>query len=268
MNERFGFIGCGNMGSALASGVVQAVGGANVALSGRTAEKVERCAKALGAAVSSNETIAQSATYIFLGVKPQMMADVLSDIAPVLRSRTDRFVLVSMAAGLTTQRIAEMAGGEYPVLRIMPNTAVSVGEGIILYTANHLVTEGETAELVNAMSCCGLLDSLSEHLMDAGSALAGCGGAFCDLFMEALADGAVAAGLPRAKAQQYAAQVLCGAGKLLAASGKHPGLLKDEVCSPGGSTIQGVRALERGGLRAAAMEAVIAACEKNKELGK
>ena len=268
MNERFGFIGCGNMGSALASGVVQAVGGANVALSGRTAEKVERCAKALGASFSSNETIAQSATFIFLGVKPQMMAEVLSDISPILRSRTDRFVLVSMAAGLTADRIAEMAGGDYPVIRIMPNTAVSVGEGIILYTANHLVTEGETAELVSAMSCCGLLDPLSEHLMDAGSALAGCGGAFCDLFMEALADGAVAAGLPRAKAQQYAAQVLCGAGKLLAASNKHPGLLKDEVCSPGGSTIQGVRALERGGLRAAAMEAVIAACEKNKELGK
>lgn len=268
MNERFGFIGCGNMGSALAAGVVQSVGGANVALSGRTAEKVQRCAKAMGAAASSNEAIAQSATFIFLGVKPQMMAGLLSDIAPILQSRTDRFVLISMAAGLTMDRIAEMAGGKYPVIRIMPNTAVSVGEGIVLYTANTLVTEGETAEVVAAMHCCGLLDPISESQMDAGSALAGCGGAFCDLFIEALADGAVAAGLPRAKAQQYAAQVLCGAGKLLSSSGKHPGLLKDEVCSPGGSTIQGVRALERGGLRAAAMEAVIAAFEKNKELGK
>jgi len=256
------------MGSALASAVVEAVGGANVALSGRTAEKVQRCAKALGASASSNEAIAQSATFIFLGVKPQMMAGLLSDIAPILQSRTDRFVLVSMAAGLTMERICEMAGGAYPVIRIMPNTAVSVGEGIVLYTANDLVTEGEATEAVDAMHCCGLLDPISESQMDAGSALAGCGGAFCDLFMEALADGAVAAGLPRAKAQQYAAQVLCGAGKLLSSSGKHPGLLKDEVCSPGGSTIQGVRALERGGFRAAAMEAVIAACEKNKELGK
>ena len=265
---KYGFLGCGNMGSALASAVVEAVGGANVALSGRTAEKVQRSAKALGASASSNEAIAQSATFIFLGVKPQMMAGLLSDIAPILQSRTDRFVLVSMAAGLTMERICEMTGGAYPVIRIMPNTAVSVGEGIVLYTANDLVTEGEAAEAVDAMHCCGLLDPIIESQMDAGSALAGCGGAFCDLFMEALADGAVAAGLPRAKAQQYAAQVLCGAGKLLSSSGKHPGLLKDEVCSPGGSTIQGVRALERGGFRAAAMEAVIAACEKNKELGK
>ncbi len=256
------------MGGALAAGVVQTVGGTNVALSGRTPEKVRRVATSLGVEESTNEAIARSAAFIFLGVKPQMMAGLLSEIAPILHARTDRFILVSMAAGLTMERIGKMAGGNYPVVRIMPNTAVSVGEGIVLYTANDLVREEELTELKDAMECCGLLDPLSENLMDAGSALAGCGGAFCDLFMEALADGAVAVGLPRVKAQQYAAQVLRGAGKLMAESGKHPGLLKDEVCSPGGSTIQGVRALERGGFRAAAMEAVIAAYEKNKALGK
>ena len=265
---KFGFIGTGNMGSALARAVVKSVGGNEVLLSDKSSSKAELLGEELKCSYGEISAVASSAKYIFLGVKPQMLKALFENIAPVLEERTTDFTLVSMAAGLTAARIAEMAGGDYPVLRIMPNTAVSVGEGIILYTANHLVTEGETAELVSAMGCCGLLDPLAEHLMDAGSALAGCGGAFCDLFMEALADGAVAAGLPRAKAQLYAAQMLQGAAKLALESGKHPGELKDAVCSPGGSTIAGVRALEENGFRAACMQAVEAAFRRSKELGK
>ena len=196
-----------------------------------------------------------------------MMAGLLQEIAPTLAARTDRFILVTMAAGLTMTDIQTMAGGDYPVIRIMPNTPVAIGEGVILYDST-AVTEEEMAVFCDAMAHGGLLDRLPEHLIDAGSAVAGCGPAFADLFAEALADGGVANGLPRAKAQLYAAQMLKGAAALILESGQHPGQLKDAVCSPGGSTIAGVRALEQRAFRAAVMEAVDAAVKRTKELGK
>ena len=195
-----------------------------------------------------------------------MMADLLTAIAPVLAKRQDRFILVTMAAGLTIRQIREMAGGTYPVIRMMPNTPAAIGEGMILYTASEDVTEAETAAFLDAMSGAGRFSELPEKLMDAGSAVSGCGPAFVDLFIEALADGGVACGLPRASAQEFAAQMVLGSAKLLLESGKHPGQLKDAVCSPGGTTIQGVRKLEEKGFRGAVMDAVIAAYEKNFDL--
>jgi pyrroline-5-carboxylate reductase len=161
-----------------------------------------------------------------------------------------------------------MAGGTYPVVRIMPNTPASIGEGMILYTAGSGVDADALHVLLHDLSGAGRLSALPEKLMDAGSAVSGCGPAFVDLFIEALADGGVACGLPRAQALELAAQMTLGSAKLVLDSGAHPGVLKDAVCSPGGSTIQGVRTLEDGGFRAACMEAVIAAWEKTKELGK
>ncbi|MCD8146036.1 MAG: pyrroline-5-carboxylate reductase, partial [Clostridiales bacterium] len=168
---------------------------------------------------------------------------------------------------LTIARIREMAGGDYPVIRIMPNTPASIGEGMILYAAEG-VTEEERDRFLYNMAAAGRFDALPESLIDAGSAVSGCGPAFVYPFIEALADGAVACGLPRDKAQEYAAQTLVGAAKLVLESGQHPGALKDAVCSPGGSTIAGVRALEQRGFRSAATEAVVAAYEKTKALGK
>ena len=176
-------------------------------------------------------------------------------------------MLVSMAAGLTMEQISAMAGGAYPVIRIMPNTPCAVGAGVVLYDANSLVTSQELSAFTNALSGAGVLDRLEERLIDAGSAVAGCGPAFACLFLEALADGGVACGLPRQKALLYAAQMLEGTARLMLETGSHPGAMKDAVCSPGGSTIAGVHALERQGLRAAAMDAVIAAAEKNRALG-
>ena len=172
-----------------------------------------------------------------------------------------------MAAGLTIGTIRAMAGGNYPVIRIMPNTPAAIGEGMILYCAEGVETEEKTA-FVDVMQAAGSFDELSESLIDAGSSVSGCGPAFVYPFIEAMADGAVACGLPRAKAQRYAAQTLVGAAKLVLESGDHPGALKDAVCSPGGSTIQGVRALEQNGFRSAVVEAVIAAYEKTVALGK
>ena len=262
----FGFIGTGNMGGALARALAKNVEGDSILLANRSAEKAAALAAELGCKAVSSEAIAKKADYIFLGVKPQMMADLLAQLSPILKEREDRFILVTMAAGLTIQRIREMAGGDYPVIRIMPNTPSSIGEGMILYTAGSDVLDIELQVFLSAMSGAGRLSPLPEHLMDAGSAVSGCGPAFVDLFIEALADGGVACGLPRASALEFAAQMVAGSAKLILESGKHPGVLKDAVCSPGGTTIQGGRALEAGNFRGTGMEAVIKAYEKNFDL--
>ena len=150
----------------------------------------------------------------------------------------------------------------------MPNTPTAIGKGVIPYCRNDLVEDGVLADWLRDMKPCGLLDQLEERLIDAASALSGSGPAYMYLFLEALADGAVACGLPRAKAMEYAAMTMAGSAEMFLGTHQHPGAMKDAVCSPGGSTIAGVRALEQHGFRGAAMDCVIAAWQKNKELGK
>ena len=262
---KFGFIGTGNMGGALCAAVCKAVGGENVGAADFFRDKAEAFCTENGCILSDNAELAANAEYLFLGVKPQMMADMLSGIGSVLAARKERIVLVSMAAGLSIDTIRTMAGGEYPVIRIMPNTSVRVGEGMIEYCACGVEPE-EIETFVSAMRFAGRLDAIPENLIDAASAVAGCGPAFAYLFMEALADGAVECGLPRQKAQIYTAQMLLGAAKLVLESGEHTGKLKDDVCSPGGTTIAGVHALEDGAFRASVMNAVVRAYKRTLEL--
>ncbi len=265
--EKIGFIGCGNMGGALARAACKSGEPARVMLANRTAAKAEALAKELGCSAASNLQIAQECQWIFLGVKPQMMADMLAGIAPALQQRKTGFVLVTMAAGLSCERIAAMAGGEYPVIRIMPNTPAAIGKGVVQICGRG-VTPAQIEACKAILAPAGLVDEIDEKLIDAASSVSGCGPAFAYLFIEALADGGVACGLPRAKALQYAAQMIAGSAELVLQSGQHPGQLKDAVCSPGGTTIQGVRTLEASGFRSAAMEAVLAAYEKTLKLGK
>lgn len=268
MSKTFGFIGTGNMGGALARAASKAMPADDILLTNKTQSKAELLAAELGCRAAEKELVANRCGYLFLGVKPQMMAGLLAEIAPVLAARTDRFVLVTMAAGMTMADIRRLSGGDYPVIRIMPNTPVSIGQGVILYDHTPDVTQEELDCFCRGLSRAGLLDPLPENLIDAGSAVTGCGPAFADLFLEALADGGVANGLPRAKALTYAAQMLLGSAALQLETGSHPGQLKDAVCSPGGSTIAGVRALEQRAFRAAVLEAVDAAVKRTKELGK
>ena len=261
----FGFIGIGNMGGALAKAAAKT--DVNILLANRTAVKAEALAKELLAKAVSVEEAAQRSEYLFLGVKPQMMANLLGQIAPILKARTDRFVLVSMAAGLTMEHIRQMAGSDYPVIRIMPNTPVAVGSGIILYDATESVSHETLAGFVYGLSHAGLLNRLPEAMIDAGSAVSGCGPAFAAMFIESLADGGVAAGLPRETAAILAAQTLFGTSLMVTKNRMHPGALKDMVCSPAGTTIEGVRTLEEHGMRGAVMDAVTAAYEKTKKLG-
>lgn len=262
--SKFGFIGIGNMGGALATAAVKKVPGDEILVSSLHPEHAEKFAAEHGVVASDNETIARKAKFIMLGVKPQYMDAVVSQLKPLLAERRDA-VLVSMAAGLTMEHIGNLVDAAYPVIRIMPNTPSSVGRGMTLYEANSFVRQEDLDEFLDLMAGAGAFDRLPEHLIDAGSVVAGCGPAFLCLVAEALADGGVACGLPRDKALTYAVETMAGTAELLRQTGLHPGQLKDAVCSPGGTTIQGVRALKNGGMESAMMEAVIAAYEKNKE---
>ena len=263
-----GFIGCGNMGGALCRSVAKAIGGENVYASDFFYEKADALCKEIGAHTSSNEEIANNCRYIFLGVKPQVIDKTISEVSSILKTRTDKFTVVSMAAGISTDAIRKMLGFDCAVIRIMPNTPCAVGEGVILYSPYDTITADEETEFKNLFSCAGIVDKIPEKLIDAASAVSGCGPAFAYLFIEALADGGAFCGLPRDKALLYAAQTVKGAAQMVMETGMHPGVLKDAVCSPGGTTIEGVRALEEGGLRASGINAVIKAYEKTLALKK
>ena len=267
MQYSIGFIGTGNMGSALARAVSKAVPPDSLYLSNRTTKKAQLLAKELGANAVSVVDAARC-DIVFLCVKPQMMKELLSQISSVLLSRKSDVTLVSVAAGLTMESIRQMAGEPYSVIRIMPNTPVAVGEGIVLYDYSENVPGDVIGYFLDSMKYAGLVDHLPEKLIDAGTSVAGCGPAFAFMFMEALADGGIACGLPREKAHMYAQQMLLGSAKLAMLSQKHPAQLKDEVCSPGGSTIEGVKALEQGAFSSSVISAVDASYRKNRILGK
>lgn len=260
-----GFIGAGNMGGALAQAALSAVPADRISVICRTPAHTDAVAARLGCvAADSNASLTVSSRFLFLGVKPGMIADLASEIAPCVQSGT---VLVSMLAGISLARLEELFGTDKPILRIMPNTPCAIGQGVILCAPNAHVTAEDMADFRTLMAGAGLIDSLPEKLIDAAGTLTGCGPAFAYLFVEALADGGVACGLPRDKAQAYAAAMLRGSAAMVLESGKHPGALKDAVCSPGGTTIEGVASLERDGFRNAAIEAVRASFSKTAKLG-
>lgn len=261
-----GFIGSGNMGGALATAASKTVDPKQIAVSDYLIKKAEILAENIGAVSADNIEIVKESKYIFLGVKPQTLKDLFREIAPILAERKDDFILVSMAAGTSIAEIHEMAGKEYPVIRIMPNTPASIGKGIILYCESR--DDVDTKEFCKIMEKAGTLDAIPESLIDAASCVTGCSPAWIYMFIEALADGGVKCGLPRHKALNYACNALIGSAELVKQSGKHPGQLKDEVTSPGGTTIAGVHALEKNAFRGTVIDAVSAAYDKTINLKK
>lgn len=262
---KIGFLGCGNMGGALARAVRRADPSAVIILSDTDKKKRDALAAEISAKVAEADAMIREANYVFLGLKPQILPAVIPTLSEAIGA--SRATFISMAAGVTLSSLAALLG-DVPIIRIMPNTAVEVGEGMTVFAKNDAVTENMTADFAAMMSASGRCDELPEAMIDAACAVSGCGPAFAYLFLEALADGGVACGLPRDRALAYAAQTLKGAMSMAISTGRHPGDLKDAVCSPGGSTIAGVHALEEGGLRAAAMNAVMASYRRTAELGK
>jgi pyrroline-5-carboxylate reductase len=273
-------IGSGNMGFALMKGITAMSKRTNkpvsIGFTDAYAEKAKTAANALGAVVlSSNTEAAEKADFIFLAVKPQALSDVLTEIAPAIQKRLsagDAPLLVSMAAGWTIEKLQAALGrgsaAKIPVARIMPNTPVLISKGMIALAVSPAVS-GENADALEEMlKGAGTVDRVSENYFNAVTGLSGSGPAFAFMFIEALADGGVLAGLPRDKALRYAAQTVLGSASMVLEleTEFHPAELKDMVASPGGTTIAGIAALESDGFRAAAIKAVEAAWKRAIEL--
>lgn len=259
---KYGFIGCGNMGGSIAKALSKKTN--HILLSDPLA--AEFLSKELSCEVGSNEDVIRNCSKVFLAVKPQVLKTVLSPLTPLLAEHHP--LIITMAAGIEISTLESYMGCKLPIIRIMPNTPVSVGKGMITYCYNELVDSTMLNSFLEDMKYAGQLDQIPEKLIDAATVVSGCSPAYMYMFLEALADGAVSCGLPRAKAMEYAAFTMAGAAEMVLNSGKHPGELKDAVCSPGGSTIEGVKVLEENGFRGAVIDCVNAAYQKNLDLGK
>ena len=273
--KKIAFIGAGNMGGALVMGICKAIDPQQVVIFDLNAERTAFLAEKTGCSVAATAYNAcKEAEYIVLAVKPQQLRDVQALLIPAMREAREKGIqqkILSIAAGITLESLAEIPlqyGFDLPVFRMLPNTPSEIGEGLNIYAENSLATDEMCAELENMFSQCGLIERVTEHILDVASAVSGCTPAFAYMFVDALADGAVRCGLPRDKAIRYAAQAVKGAAAMVLETGRHPDALKDAVCSPGGSTIVGVATLENAAFRSAAANAVFYANEKNIELGK
>ncbi|MDO4939485.1 MAG: pyrroline-5-carboxylate reductase [Lachnospiraceae bacterium] len=264
---KVGFIGCGNMGGALVKAISQKISPDLIAVSGKTRVNSDKLADELGVISTTHEDVVKNSKWIFIAVKPQQYPEVLPEIGKTLKERKNGYVIVSMAAGVTTQTICELLGMQVPLIRIMPNTPVSVGKGMTLYAPNELLTKTGTEEFCELMENSGIVDPLEEMLINAGCSVSGCGPAFVFMFIDAMIKAGVKCGLPEDKARIYAIQTIIGSAELLKESQTDPEVLKKAVCSPGGSTIEGVKELETREFAEAVIAAIKASYDKNVLLG-
>ncbi len=267
MNKiKVGFIGLGNMGSALASAVAK-TSAYDLYVTDIKSENVEKFVTNYNAVASTNYEILAVCDFIFLGVKPQVLPELLKEIKITYKACEHKAVFVSMAAGVQISSIEAILSSDASIIRIMPNLPVASGNGVVLCCSSSNVSQVDEALFSGILSKAGMTDWLPEHLFDCASALSGCGPAFVAMFADAMADGAVSCGLPRDKAIKYAVMTLLGTASYLNESNIHPSVLKDMVCSPGGSTIKGVEKLEEGAFRSTVINAVQASYKKTVELG-
>ena len=259
---KYGFIGCGNMGGSIAKALSRST---HDIIISDPSEKAQLLISELNCTFADNATVTKICDSIFLAVKPQVMEEVLKPLSVILKKRKP--LIITMAAGLTIQKIESFIGTSLPIIRIMPNTPVSVGKGMILYTYNAQVTKSNLDTFLHDMRYSGQLDQLDESLIDIASALSGSGPAYMYHFLEAMAEGAVACGLPKEKAIRYAAATMEGAAKMLMATNDDPCKLRDAVCSPGGSTIEGLKVLNDQDFPAIIKDCIMAAYNRNLQLG-
>lgn len=265
MKDTIVFIGCGSMASAMIRGMVESgqVLGEQIIASAPRGGHFEEIA-ALGAETThDNCAAARRADVLFLAVKPYLLEEVAREIKDHV---PEGCLIVSVAAGKTLETLSELFGADAHVVRVMPNTPAAVRESMSAVSASSSVTEEEKEKVLSLLRSFGRAEEIPEKLMDVFGALAGSSPAWVYMFIEALADGAVAEGMPRAQAYTFGAQAVKGAAEMVLSSGKHPGQLKDEVCSPGGTTIEAVAVLEEMGMRSAVIEAERACVEKTKAL--
>ncbi len=261
-----GFIGCGNMAKAIITGMINSgFAGREDIIASAASENTKTYIKEtlkINAAGCNMEVVEKSDIVIF-GIKPQMMEKVIAEIRD---ADTEGKVFVSLAPGKTFKWFNEQFRKEVALVRTAPNTPAMVGEGMTSITAGENVPADKADEVVRIFECLGRTAKVDEKLIDVASAVSGASPAFVFMFIEALADGAVAEGMPRKLAYELASQAVLGSGKMAVCSGKIPAQLKDEVTSPGGTTIEGINVLEDMGLRAAIMDAVRASVAKSRQI--
>ena len=257
MNYKVGFIGCGNMASAIIGGLIKntPVTPNQIIAADAFEAAITRAKDNFGISVTTdNKTVATNCEILFLSVKPQYYETVISEIKDVLSPDQ---VIVTIAPGKTLSWLAERLGSNIKIVRTMPNTPALVGEGITGVCKNELVTDDEFEHVMSLISGFGLAEAIPESLMEVCVSVSGSSPAYVFMFIEAMADAAVAGGMPRQKAYTFAAQAVLGSAKMVLETGMHPGELKDMVCSPAGTTIQAVRVLEEKGMRSAVFEAMM-----------
>lgn len=253
--KKIGFIGMGNMAQALAIGFCDSkrIEGKDMYAFAPNQEKLEKNCKAIGINPCKSLTeLAEACDVIFMACKPYQIDDVLTQLGAKLKGKS----IVSVAAGWNFDRYRKVLPSESKIQCIMPNTPVSVSKGVLLVEEENDWVEEERAELMGLLSQVGRVVELPSRLMNAGMAVSGCGPAFMDMVIEALGDAAVKNGIQRKQAYELACQTMIGGAELQLKTGIHPGQLKDNVCSPGGTTIKGVAALEEAGLRSAFIKAI------------
>lgn len=264
MNERIGVCGAGNMGKAIIQGLIQSevYRPENILVLDISSEELDKMHNELGiTAFSDEKVLAKSADILIFAVKPNVLPSVLGKIKPYLNKDQ---LIISIAAGVSISRIESILSDQMKIIRVMPNTPALVGEGMSALVVNQNVDEQDKLKVESIFSSFGKAEFVSESLMDSVVGLSGSGPAYVYMFVEAMADGAVQQGMSRQMAYKFAAQTVLGAAKMILETGKHPGELKDMVCSPGGTAIEAVKSLEENYFRATVMNAVIAASEKNK----
>ena len=262
---KLGFIGTGNMAGAIMGGIIkkgifrpEEIIGADISEEGR-----RKTWETYGIKVTDDNRKAADAEVLILSVKPQFYADAIAEVRDCIRE--DQLV-ITIAPGKTLAWLEEQFGKRVKIVRTMPNTPALVGEGMTAACVNRYVTEEEKEYALRILSSFGKVELVPEHLIDAVVAVSGSAPAYVFMFIEAMADAAVAEGMPRAQAYAFAAQAVYGSAKMVLETGKHPGELKDMVCSPAGTTIEAVRVLEEKGFRSAVIEAMRACADISRSL--
>lgn len=268
MTKNIGFIGCGNMAKAMIGGIVisKLYSPQKIMVSNPSNSSLQQVKEKFNVITSNDNTkVAEFADILILSVKPNKYAHVIDKIKNLVKSNT---VVVSIAAGISIKDIEKYFEKEVKVIRTMPNTPALVGEGMAALCRNKNVKDEEMELVSNIFKSFGKAEIVEERLMDVVTSVSGSSPALAYMFIEALADGAVLEGLPREKAYKMAAQAVLGSAKMVLETGKHPGQLKDEVCSPGGTTIEAVYSLEKNKFRGSVIEAVKVCTEKSRNMSK
>ena len=268
MNKTIGFIGCGNMAQAMIGGIVKSnlLSSEKVMASNPSNKSLNKVKEEYNILITNdNKEVARFSDIVILAVKPYKYFEIIDEIKSSLKKEA---VIVTIAAGITLEPMSKALGAEAKVIRTMPNTPALVMEGMSALCPNRNVTQEELQDVISVFESFGKVEILEEKLMDIVPAVSGSSPAYVYMFIEALADGAVLQGMPREKAYKMAAQAVLGAAKMVLDTGEHPGKLKDNVCSPGGTTIEAVYTLEKNNFRAAVISAMESCTEKSIKMAK